>query len=93
MPIITVKIAPAHPVAELEPKLHEAIVAASSGILGKPAEITAVVIDRVDPRLWYAGGRTLAEQGKSSFYGYVGCAPTEIIDLWDFKNIDQALSS
>ena len=36
---------------------------------------------------------TDGEQGKSSFYGYVGCAPTEIIDLWDFKNIDQALSS
>jgi 5-methyltetrahydropteroyltriglutamate--homocysteine methyltransferase len=36
---------------------------------------------------------TDGEQRKSSFYGYVGCAPTEIIDLWDFKNIDQALSS
>ena len=36
---------------------------------------------------------TDGEQSKSSFYVYVGCAPTEIIDLWDFKNIDQALSS
>ncbi|WJH41958.1 4-oxalocrotonate tautomerase family protein [Aliirhizobium terrae] len=37
-------------------------------ILGKDPAVTAIAIDYVDPRDWIAGGRTLAEQGKSSVY-------------------------
>jgi 4-oxalocrotonate tautomerase len=66
--MITVKIAPVVPSPDLEPKLHAAIVAASSDILGKQKEVTAVTIERVDPRSWYVGGATLAAQRKSGFW-------------------------
>jgi 4-oxalocrotonate tautomerase len=37
-------------------------------ILGKDPAVTAIAIDYIDPRDWIAGGRTLAEQNKSSVY-------------------------
>lgn len=37
-------------------------------ILGKDPAVTAIAIDYVDARDWIAGGKTLAEHGKSSVY-------------------------
>jgi 4-oxalocrotonate tautomerase len=37
-------------------------------ILGKKPEVTSIAIDYVDPDYWIVGGRSLREQGKSSFY-------------------------
>jgi len=37
-------------------------------ILGKKPDVTAIAIDYVDPDDWIVGGRSLREQGKSSFY-------------------------
>jgi len=36
--------------------------------LHKNPDITAVAIDFINPNHWIVGGKTLAEQGKSSFY-------------------------
>jgi 4-oxalocrotonate tautomerase len=36
--------------------------------LRKDPTITAIAIQHIDPRHWFAGGRSLAEQGKDSFW-------------------------
>jgi 4-oxalocrotonate tautomerase len=68
MPIITVKVAPHRPIADLEPAIASAAAEASTRILKKNPALTAVVVERVDPNSWFAGGASLAAQGKSSFW-------------------------
>lgn len=68
MPIITVKIAPNRPVADLERKVASLAAAASTELLRKRAELTAVVVERVNPACWFAGGPSLAEPARSSFW-------------------------
>jgi 4-oxalocrotonate tautomerase len=68
MPIITVKVAPHQPIDDLERRLAAIAVEASTQILRKKAEVTAVVVERVDPRSWFAGGPSLAQQSASSFW-------------------------
>jgi 4-oxalocrotonate tautomerase len=67
MPILNVKIS-----GERSDEKTRAIAAMltelTERILGKDPAVTAIAIDYIDPRDWLAGGRTLAEQGKSSFY-------------------------
>ncbi len=68
MPIITVKVAPRRPVPDLERGVAATVAHASTHILKKNPALTAVVVERVDPKSWFAGGSSLAEQGKSSFW-------------------------
>ena len=68
MPIITVKIAPHSPVADLERQVALLAAQASTDLLRKNPEVTAVVVERVDPASWFAGGLSLAEQRRSSFW-------------------------
>jgi 4-oxalocrotonate tautomerase len=68
MPIINIKIAPLSPVTELEEKVAAAVTQASTHILRKNPEVTAVVVERVDPKVWFAGGTPLDRQRKSSFW-------------------------
>ena len=68
MPIITVKVAPLGAVSDLERKVAELAADASTRHLRKRPELTAVIVEKVDPAAWFAGGRTLAEQRKSSFW-------------------------
>jgi 4-oxalocrotonate tautomerase len=68
MPIITVKVAPLGAVSDLERKVAELATEASTRHLRKRPELTAVIVEKVDPAAWFAGGRTLAEQRKSSFW-------------------------
>ncbi|HEX2603313.1 MAG TPA: 4-oxalocrotonate tautomerase family protein [Oxalicibacterium sp.] len=67
MPILNVKLA-----AEKSPELTRAVadllIELTSRILKKKPEVTAIAIDYVHPDSWIVGGRSLAEQGKSSFY-------------------------
>ncbi|HEV7436062.1 MAG TPA: 4-oxalocrotonate tautomerase family protein [Pseudorhizobium sp.] len=67
MPILNVKVS-----GERSDALTRAITSLLEGltqrILGKDPAVTAIAIDYVNPRDWYAGGRSLAEQGKSSIY-------------------------
>jgi 4-oxalocrotonate tautomerase len=68
MPIITVKVAPRRSVPELERAVAASVADASTHILKKNPALTAVVVERVDPKSWFAGGISLAEQGKASFW-------------------------
>ena len=68
MPIITVKVAPRRSVPELERAVAAIVADASTHILKKNPALTAVVVERVDPKSWFAGGTSLAEQGKASFW-------------------------
>jgi 4-oxalocrotonate tautomerase len=68
MPIITIKLAPSADVDALERKAAALAVDASTEILRKKRELTAVLVERVDPASWFAGGASLAQQGKASFW-------------------------
>jgi 4-oxalocrotonate tautomerase len=67
MPILNVKVS-----AKASPDLSEAIakglVDITARVLRKRPEITAVAIDYTPPEHWVVGGKTLSQQGKSSFW-------------------------
>jgi 4-oxalocrotonate tautomerase len=67
MPILNVKLA-AKKSPELTRAVADLLIDLTSRILKKKPEVTAIAIDYVDPDSWIVGGRSLAEQGKSSFY-------------------------
>lgn len=67
MPILNVKVS-AHRTAELSERITETLLELTSRVLGKRRDLTAVVIDYVDPADWFVGGKSLAELKKASFY-------------------------
>jgi len=67
MPILNVKVS-AHRTAELSERITETLLELTSRVLGKRRDLTAVVIDYVDPGDWFVGGKSLAELKKASFY-------------------------
>jgi len=67
MPILNVKIG-AHKSAGLTAAISETLLEATTRILHKKRELTSIAIDYVDPDNWIVGGRTLSEQGRTSFY-------------------------
>ncbi len=68
MPIITVKVAPTKPVPELEAKVAALAANASTEILRKPRNLTAVVVEQIDPAHWFVAGPNLTAHRKSSFW-------------------------
>lgn len=67
MPILNVKVS-AEPSAEMTSGIAELLLEATTRILHKRRELTAITVDYVPPEHWVVGGRTLAEQRKASFY-------------------------
>ncbi len=67
MPILNVKVS-AKKSAALTRSISELLLEATTRILHKKRDLTAIAIDYVDPDDWIVGGRSLSEQGKSSFY-------------------------
>jgi len=67
MPILNVKVA-APRSDELTHQIAGTLVEITKRVLGKNPELTAVTVSYVDPRDWIIAGRSLAEQGKSSFF-------------------------
>jgi len=67
MPILNVKVSGQRS-DEMTRAIATMLTQLTERILGKDPAVTAIAIDYVDPRDWIAGGRTLAEQGKSSVY-------------------------
>ncbi|SMD09722.1 4-oxalocrotonate tautomerase family protein [Rhizobium sp. RU36D] len=67
MPILNVKVSATRS-EELTRAIAALLMEHTQTILGKDPALTAIAISYVDPRDWIVGGRTLAEQGKSSFY-------------------------
>ncbi|WP_207485098.1 tautomerase family protein [Arenibaculum pallidiluteum] len=67
MPILNVKIS-ARPTPDLAAAIARGLVEITARVLRKNPAITAVAIDHVAPEHWIVGGRSLAEQGKRSFW-------------------------
>jgi 4-oxalocrotonate tautomerase len=67
MPILNVKVSGKRS-DDMTKAISAMLIELTQRILGKDPAVTAIAIDYVDPRDWIAGGRTLAEQGKSSIY-------------------------
>lgn len=70
MPMIQIKFAPAP--ATVPDGLESQIAATASRLshewLGKDPGVTAVLVEKIDPAIWYCGGRTLAEQGAAGLW-------------------------
>ena len=67
MPILNVKIS-ARKSPEITRAVAELLLETKARILRKKRELTAIAIDYADPDDWIVGGRSLTEQGLSSFY-------------------------
>lgn len=67
MPIIQVKVS-AHRSPDMSRRIADLLTEKTVRILRKRADLTAITIDYVEPEHWIVGGRSLAEQGKSSAY-------------------------
>src|SRR5262245_50946376 len=67
MPIINVKVS-ARESAQLAQQISDTLLELTSRILRKKRELTSVAIEFVPPEYWIVGGKSLAEQGKKSFY-------------------------
>jgi len=67
MPIINVKVS-AEKSEQLSVTIADMLLEKTSRILRKRADLTAITVDYVDPAHWIVGGKSLAAQGKSSFY-------------------------
>lgn len=67
MPILNVKVSVGKS-EEMTAKIYELLSPLTQRILGKNPALTAITIDYLDPRDWIVGGKTLAQQGKSSVY-------------------------
>jgi 4-oxalocrotonate tautomerase len=67
MPIINVKVS-----AKRSPEMTSAIAAVLNDVtvrvLRKKRELISIAVDYVDPADWIVGGRSLADQGRSSVY-------------------------
>ena len=67
MPILNVKVS-AQRSSEMTKSISIILLELTSRILHKDPEVTAIAIDYVNPEDWIVAGKSLAEQGKSSFY-------------------------
>ena len=67
MPIINVKVS-GQKSAAMTTAISRLLLEHTSRILRKKPELTAITIDYVEPEDWIVGGKSLKEQGKSSFY-------------------------
>jgi 4-oxalocrotonate tautomerase len=67
MPILTVKVS-GRPDATRTRAIADLLLDLTSRILKKKPELTAIVIDYLDPDSWIIAGKPLSEHGKSSFY-------------------------
>jgi len=67
MPILDVKIST--PIdRDLRSTVASALSEITARVLHKKPELTAVVVDQIDPGGWFVGGPSLAEQRKASFF-------------------------
>ena len=67
MPYINVKVT-ANPDPDLSARIAREIAELTRIHLRKDPTVTAVAVDYADPRHWFAGGRSLAEQDVNTFW-------------------------
>ena len=68
MPLITVTYSSVRKTPLLKAELAGAVSDLTAQILRKDPKVTAVIVRHVDAADWFAGGRSLAEQGLASFW-------------------------
>lgn len=67
MPIITLALSTS-PDAARSAQIAGALTETTARLLRKDPTVTAVAVTSVDPRRWFTASRSLAEQGKNSFW-------------------------
>jgi 4-oxalocrotonate tautomerase len=67
MPIINVSVT-GKPDAGLSARIAKEVTEITALQLRKDPTITAVAVSYIDPQHWFAGGKSLAEQGTSTFW-------------------------
>ena len=68
MPLITVSYSSVRKTPSLKAEIAGAVSDLTAQILRKDPKVTAVIVKCVDAADWFAGGRSLAEQGLASFW-------------------------
>lgn len=68
MPLITVTYSSSRQAPSLKADIAAAVTELTATILRKDPHVTALIVKSVDAADWFAGGRSLAEQGRASFW-------------------------
>ncbi|TPL49594.1 4-oxalocrotonate tautomerase family protein [Mesorhizobium sp. B2-4-6] len=67
MPIINISVT-GKPDAKLSAAIAKEATEITASLLRKDPTITAVAVNYVEPQHWFAGGKSLAEQGANTFW-------------------------
>ena len=68
MPLITVTYSSKQAIPSTKPEIAAAVSELTARILRKDPKVTAIIVTAVDAADWFAGGRSLAEQGLASYW-------------------------
>jgi 4-oxalocrotonate tautomerase len=68
MPLITVTYCSPQPTPSTKADIAAAVSDLTARILRKDPKVTAIIVKAVDATDWFAGGRSLAEQGLASYW-------------------------
>ncbi|MES5482854.1 4-oxalocrotonate tautomerase family protein [Bradyrhizobium sp. INPA03-11B] len=68
MPLITVTYATSRQSPSLKSEIAAAVSELTAGILHKDPKVTAIIVKSADAADWFAGGKSLAEQGLASYW-------------------------
>lgn len=68
MPLITVTYSSSRQAPSMKADIAAAVTELTAGILHKDPKVTAIIVKSVDAADWFAGGKSLAEQGLASFW-------------------------
>ena len=68
MPLITVSYTSPRQSPSLKADIASAVSELTAEILHKDPKVTAIIVKSVDARDWFAGGKSLAEQGLASYW-------------------------
>ncbi|WFU36472.1 4-oxalocrotonate tautomerase family protein [Bradyrhizobium brasilense] len=68
MPLITVTYATSRVRPSLKSDIAAAVSDLTAGILHKDPKVTAIIVKSADAADWFAGGKSLAEQGLASYW-------------------------
>jgi 4-oxalocrotonate tautomerase len=67
MPILHVKVSAAR-TRDMTQRISSTLIELTTRILHKDPAVTSIAIEYVDPEDWIVAGRSLAEQGRHSYY-------------------------
>jgi 4-oxalocrotonate tautomerase len=68
MPLVTVTYSSSRHTPSLKADIAAAVSELTAKILHKDPKVTAIIVKAVDAADWFAGGKSLAEQGLASFW-------------------------